>query len=79
MSMREQRLKRQNFEAVNTERKRQLTGDALLLLKLAEELKSDVEKSGAAPLSPDEIRKADLIQKLANRVKENMKLTVGLR
>lgn len=77
MQMREKQTKRQNFDAVNAERKRQLDDDTMRLLKLATELKAEVAKSGAATLSVEEIQKAELIEKLANGVKEKMKLTVG--
>ena len=77
MQMRETQSKRQNFDTVNTERKRQLADDALKLLKLATELKDEVDRTGEETLSVDEIRKAELIEKLANGVKEKMKLTVG--
>ncbi len=77
MQMREKQTKRQNFDAVNAERKRQLDDDTLRLLKLATELKAEIAESGSATLSVDEIQKAELIEKLANGVKEKMKLTVG--
>jgi hypothetical protein len=77
MQMRETQSKRQNFDSVNTERKRQLADDALKLLKVATERKDEVDRTGGETLSVDEIRKAELIEKLANGVKEKMKLTVG--
>ena len=77
MEMREQQTKKQNFEAANTERKRQIAEDSANLLKLATELKNEVDKTNKDMLSITVIRKADAIEKLARQVKEKMKLTVG--
>src|SRR5579871_4870839 len=40
-AMRDKQTNKQKFEAANTERKRQLSDDSALLLKLAKELKSE--------------------------------------
>lgn len=77
MTMRDQRAKNQNYEAANTERKRQIAEDSALLLKLATDLKAEVDKTDKDTLSIGVIRKADAIEKLAHNVKEKMKLTVG--
>jgi hypothetical protein len=67
----------QSFEAANTERKKQIEEDSARLLKLATELKAEVDKTNKDTLSLTVIRKADEIEKLAHNVKEKMKLTVG--
>lgn len=77
MEMREQQAKQQNFEAANAERKRQIADDSANLLKLATELKAEVDKTNKDVLSITVIRKADAIEKLAHQVKEKMKLTIG--
>ena len=77
MEMREQQVKQQNFEAANVERKRQIAEDSANLLKLAVELKAEVDNTNKDVLSITVIRKADAIEKLARQVKEKMKLTVG--
>jgi len=77
MEMREQQAKDQNFVAANTERKKQIAEDSVKLLKLATELKTEVDKTTKDTLSLNVIRKADEIEKLAHNVKEKMKLTVG--
>jgi hypothetical protein len=64
-------------EAANAERKKQITDDSALLLKLATDLKTEVDKTDKDTLSLTVIRKADEIEKLAHSVKERMKLTVG--
>jgi hypothetical protein len=77
MRMREQQTKQQNFEAANVERKRQLAEDSARLLKLATDLKAEVDKTSKDTLSLIVIRKAEEIERLARNVKEKMKLTVG--
>ena len=77
MAMREQNAKNANFDAANLERKRQIADDSAKLLKLASDLKSEVDKTSKDTLSLGVIRKADEIEKLAHNVKEKMKLTMG--
>jgi hypothetical protein len=57
------------------DRQKQLVADTQKLVTLANELKSDVEKSNKVTLSMDVIRKADEIEKLAKSVREKMKGT----
>ena len=77
MQMRQEQSKQQNFEAANVERKKQIADDSAKLLKLATDLKAEVDKTNKDTLSLSVIRKADEIEKLAHNVKEKMKLTVG--
>jgi len=77
MRMREQQGKKQNFEAANAERRKQIADDSSKLLKLATDLKAEVDKTTKDTLSLAVIRKADEIERLAHGVKEKMKLTVG--
>jgi hypothetical protein len=77
MEMREQQTGQQNYAAANTERRKQISDDSARLLKLATELKSEVDKTTKDTLSLGVIRKADEIERLAHNVKEKMKLTVG--
>lgn len=77
MEAQEQQAKQQNFAAANAERKKQIADDSAKLLKLATELKTEVDKTTKDTLSLGVIRKADEIEKLAHNVKEKMKLTVG--
>ncbi len=77
MQMRDQQSKQQNFAAANAERKKQIAEDSARLLKLANDLKAEVDKTSKDTLSLTVIRKADEIEKLAHAVKEKMKLTVG--
>jgi len=72
-----QKDQKQSFEAANAERKKQIADDSEKLLKLATDLKTEVDKTSKDTLSIGVIRKADAIEKLAHDVKEKMKLTVG--
>ncbi len=77
MEMREQQSKTQNYAAANAERKKQIADDSARLLKLATDLKAEVDKTNKDTLSLNVIRKADEIERLAHTVKEKMKLTMG--
>jgi hypothetical protein len=66
-----------DYAAANAERKKQIAEDSAMLLKLATDLKAEVDKTGKDTLSLNVIRKADEIERLAHNVKEKMKLTVG--
>jgi hypothetical protein len=77
MQMRDQQAKQQSYEAANVERKKQIVDDSTKLLKLATDLKAEVDKTNKDTLSLNVIRKAEEIEKLAHNVKEKMKLSVG--
>ena len=77
MEMRDQQSNRQSFDPANAERKKQIADDSAQLLKLATELKAEVDKTTKDTLSLNVIRKADEIEKLAHSVKEKLKLTIG--
>lgn len=63
----------QNADSANAERRKQLADDGARLVKLAADLKAEVDKTTKDTLSLDVIRKADEIEKLARSVKERMK------
>jgi len=73
----DQQQKKEDFEAANATRKKQIASESAKLLKLATELKAEVDKTDKDTLSIGVIRKADEIEKLAHSVKEKMQLTVG--
>jgi len=56
-------------------REDQLAADSAKLLQLATELKAAVDKSTKDQLSLTVIKKADAVEKLARKVREEMKLT----
>jgi len=70
-------IQQANFEAANLERRRQITEDSAQLLKLATELKAEIEKTSKDTLSLAVIRKAEEIERLAHNVQLKMKLTVN--
>jgi hypothetical protein len=81
MTMRAQKVDKLKLIAANTERKRQLDEDSLALLRLAAELQSqwkeDVQKNNRHALSPDLLKKAEEIERLAHNVQVKMKLTMS--
>ena len=74
--MRQQGLSEQRFAAINAIRKQQVTNDSAKLLKMATDLKEEVEKSDKGNLSPETIHKAEMIEKLARSIKEKMSTSV---
>jgi hypothetical protein len=77
MAMHDQQNKKASVEAANVERKKQIAEDSAKLLKLATDLKAEVDKTSKDTLSVGVIRKAEEIEKLAHNVKEKMKLTMS--
>ena len=76
IKMREAQGKTKNFDAVNAERLKQMMLAADMMETMAIALKAEVDKSGSDS-SPEEIRKAETIEKLARIVKERMKMTIA--
>jgi len=64
-------------EILDQQRKNQLAADTALLVKLANELKAEMDKSTKDELSIAVIKKADQVEKLAHKVRDEMKLTMG--
>jgi hypothetical protein len=77
MAMRAKEARLANFDAANTERKRQMTQESEMLVTMAMALKAEVDNTSSTKLSEGAIRKADTIEKLAHIVKEKMKLTIA--
>ncbi len=73
----EKNARKKNFDAANAERKRVIDDETNKLLILARDLKGKTDNMGNAPLTPMMVREAEVIQFLANDVKEKMKLTVN--
>ncbi len=63
--------------AANTDRKKRIADESASLLKLATDLKAEVDKTTKDTLSLNVIRKADEIEKLAHNVKEQTKVSDG--
>lgn len=75
--MRQNQKTQADFAAANALRQKQVAEDTTKLLKLANDLKSDVDKAGANTLSLSALRKADAIEKLAHNIKQKMTVTIG--
>jgi hypothetical protein len=69
----DRQAKETGLDAASLERKKQIAEESALLLKLATDLKVEVDKTNKDTLSLSVIRKADEIEKLAHSVKEKMK------
>ena len=75
--MRQEQKTQADFAAANAMRQKQVAEDTAKLLKLANDLKSEVDKAGADTLSVAALRKADAIEKLAHNIKQKMTITIG--
>jgi hypothetical protein len=64
-------------ELQSQQRKDQLTADTAKLLELANELKAEMDKSTKDTLSITVLKKADQVEKLAHKVRDEMKLSIG--
>jgi hypothetical protein len=64
-------------DAALQERKNQLAVDTAKLLELANELKAEMDKSSKDTLSLSVIKKADEVEKLARKVRAEMKASIG--
>ena len=69
--------KKEESDAANAERKRVIDDETNKLLILARDLKAKTDNLGSGPLTPTMVREAEVIEILANDVKEKMKLTVS--
>jgi hypothetical protein len=73
----EKNARKRSYEAANVERKRVIDDETNKLLILARDLKMKTDRLASTPLTPTMVREAEVIQLLANDVKEKMKLTVN--
>jgi hypothetical protein len=73
----EKNTRKKNYEAANVERKRVIDDETNKLLILARDLKLKTDNLGGGPLTPTMVREAEVIELLANDVKEKMKLTIN--
>jgi hypothetical protein len=65
-----------NVEAYNKKREKDIAEASRKLLSLAISLKADLERNPGSGASPEAMRKAKEIEKLAHDVKETMKLNI---
>lgn len=73
----QQEMQDRMVKEANKKRQEDIRNDTEKLFQLATELKAAVEKSNENLLSLDVVKKADEVEKLAKRVKERMKQSVG--
>ncbi len=73
----EKEMRDRQYKELNKKRQRDIRDDTAKLLQLATELKAAVDKSNENVLSLDVVRKADEVEKLAKKVKEKMKESIG--
>jgi hypothetical protein len=63
--------------APQTAKQKQLADDTAKLLQLANELKAELDKSSKDTLSLSVMKKAEQVEKLARKVRDEMKSTMG--
>jgi len=68
---------RKRLEQLNVLRQKEMTDETAKLVKLAEEVKAETSLGTTDSLTVVELRKVELIAKLAKSVREKMKTTVG--
>jgi hypothetical protein len=61
----------------NAEKQKQLADDTARLLQLANELKAEMDKSTKDTLSLTVVKKAEEVEKLAHKVRDEMKKSIG--
>lgn len=77
MRMKESSQRKQNFDAANALRQKQIDDESTKLLILANDLKQQIDKLGNKPLSDRMVREAEVIELLAHDVQAKMTMTVG--
>jgi hypothetical protein len=63
--------------ALNDMRQKEIVSDTNKLLKLANELEAEIQKGNSDSLSPEQLHKLAMIEKLAHNVKEHMSTPVS--
>jgi len=67
----------QSAPAPQTDKQKQLADDTAKLLQLANELKAELDKSSKDTLSLSVMKKAEQVEKLAHKVRDEMKATLN--
>jgi hypothetical protein len=68
-----------NFDAANAQRKKEVSEDTAKLVKLANDLKAEIDSTDKDTLSVSAIKKAEAIEKLAKSLKQKMTATTTAR
>jgi len=74
VGIRDEKVKEKMNKEANIQRQKQIADESAKLLKLATDLKAEVDKTNKDMLSVTALRKADEIEKLAHSVREKMTL-----
>jgi hypothetical protein len=72
--MQQQQSDADRIEAANAERKKQITTDSEKLIKMATDLKDELDKTDKDTLPVSTIHKIDAIEKLARDMKDKLRL-----
>jgi uncharacterized protein with WD repeat len=64
------------LRALNAQRQKSMVADADKLLKLASELKAEIDSGNSESLTPTQLKKLETIEKLAHSVKDKMSTSV---
>jgi hypothetical protein len=73
----EKDIEERQYKELNKKRQQEIHADTEKLFQLATELKAAVDKTNENVLSLDVVRKAEEVEKLAKKVREKMKQTIG--
>jgi hypothetical protein len=65
------------YELINVQRQKEMTSAVAILVQLADQLKTDTSRGTPVADSTIEIRKAELIEKLAHNIQNKMTATVS--
>jgi hypothetical protein len=68
---------RKRFELINLQRQKEMVSDTAILIDLAHQLKTATDKSTPDTLSMLDIRKAEVIEKLAHGIQHKMRASVA--
>ncbi|HUN83300.1 MAG TPA: hypothetical protein VMU48_02925 [Terracidiphilus sp.] len=66
------------FAEINLQRQKEMTSDAVKLVELANQLKIETDKASPDALSVIDVRKAELIEKLAHRIHDKMRGSISV-
>jgi hypothetical protein len=75
--MRQENPNQPNYESLNALRRKEVNDDAAKLVKLANDLKAELDKTDRDTMSVSAIKKAEQIEKLAKSMKSKMTVTVS--
>jgi hypothetical protein len=68
---------RKRFEEINLQRQKEMTWDTARLIELARQLKTETDTGTPNSLSTLDIRKAEVIEKLAHNIQNKMRASVS--